>query len=133
MIHRLSFVAALACGLAAPSAFAQEPPAAAAAPVATGRCTGLFCDMYYANTPAPVVVRSDTGQPVAVQEAPDPTHLPCRDFICAAFVGRTPDAVPPAAVPVAAPVVEPTKAAKRKRKTHKAVASAEAAKTDVAK
>ena len=94
-------------------AFAQQPPAAA--PPVTTRCGGLFCDMYYAGRPAPA-----PGQP----DVPSPTSLPCRDFLCAAFGGRTPEAPTPVAEPVAAPTPEPAAATKHKRKARKTVASA---------
>ena len=117
MSRHLSIVAA-ACLLlaqAGTSAFAQQPPSAA--PVASTRCGGLLCDMYYAGKPAPA-----PGQP----DVPSPTSLPCRDFLCAAFGGRTPEAAQPVAEAAAAPAPEPVKAAKHKRKARKADASAEA-------
>lgn len=98
------------------TALAQQPPAAAA--VASTRCGGLFCDMYYAGKPAPA-----PGQP----DVPSPTSLPCRDFICAAFGGRTPEAPPPVAEQAAPePAAEPVKPTKHKRKARKTVASADA-------
>ena len=119
MIRRLSTAAAFACCLAAPAVFAQQPPAAA--PVATGRCTGVLCDLYYANKPAPAPDQPDV---------PDPTHLPCHDFLCAAFGGRTADAPSPAAQQ---PAPEPVRTAKHKRKARRAIASADSAKTDASK
>ena len=114
MVRRLSTAAALACCFAAP-ALAQQPPAAA--PVATGRCGGLLCDAYYAGVPLPA-----PGQP----DVPSPTSLPCRDFICAAFGGRTPEPAPPAVAQAAPePVAAPVKTARHKRKARKVVASAD--------
>ena len=113
----------IVCLFAAPT-FAQTPPAE---PVATGRCTGVFCDLYYSGKPAPAPPLP--GQP-ALPEPPDPTHLPCHDFLCAAFGGRTPDAPPPAIEPVVTP--EPIKTAKRKHKT-KIAASPEASKSEAVK
>lgn len=107
-------IAAATCLLLQAGASAQQPPPAA--PAATTRCGGLFCDLYYAGKPTPA-----PGQP----EVPSPTSLPCRDFVCAAFGGRTPEAPAPVAEPAAAPAPEPTKAAKHK-KARKSVASAEA-------
>ena len=116
MARRLLTVAALACLLGAP-AVAQQPPAAA--PVATGRCGGLLCDAYYAGKPLPA-----PGQP----DVPSPTSLPCRDFLCAAFGGRTPETAPPVAEQAAPePVVKPAKSAGHKRKPRKVVASADSA------
>lgn len=86
--------------LVASSAWAQQPPA-----VAAGRCTGVLCDLYYSGKPAPAP---------GVPEAPDPTHLPCHDFLCAAFGGRTQDTPPPVAEPVASP--EPARPVTSKRK-----------------
>ena len=114
MVRHLSIAAAVCLFLQTGTcALAQHAPAAA--PVTTARCGGLFCDMYYAGKPAPA-----PGQP----DVPSPTALPCRDFLCAAFGGRTPEAAQPVAEPVAAPAPEPVKAAKHKRKPHKVVASA---------
>ena len=107
MIRRLSIAAVLAV-LAAPVA-AQEPPPA---PAATARCGGVLCDLYYSGKPAPA-----PGQP----DLPDPTHLPCRDFLCAAFGGRTPEPTPVAAAPVEPPVAPPP--VKHKRKAHRTAAA----------
>lgn len=106
--------------LSAP-ALAQQPDA----PVASTRCGGVLCDLYYSGKPAPA-----PGQPDTV---PDPTHLPCHDFLCAAFGGRTADAAPPAEPqPAPAPSPEPAKT-RHKGKAHKKVATAEAGKADPAK
>ena len=122
MLFRGFLAAAVTCCLAAPVAFAQQPQLAA--PGAAARCTGVLCDLYYSGKPVPAA-----GQP----DIPDPTHLPCHDFLCAAFGGRTPDPAPVAAEPVAAPTPEPTKSAKRARKVRKSVASVEATKSEAAK
>ena len=110
MIRRIPTVA-FAVLLTAP-ALAQQP----AAPAASTRCGGVLCDLYYASKPAPA-----PGQPDTV---PDPTHLPCHDFLCAAFGGRTADAAPPAEPQTTpAPAAEPVKTARRKSKAHKKVAA----------
>lgn len=116
MVRRFSSIAVLAGLLAAP-AWAQQPAVAVAPPVA--RCTGLLCDAYYAGKPLPA-----PGQP----DVPSPMSLPCRDFICAAFGGRTPEPPPAVADAAPEPLAAPVKPSKRKRKTRK-VASAEDAKT----
>ena len=98
--------------LGLPGLASAQQAAPGAAPPA--RCTGLFCDMYYASVPA--------GQPA---EPP----LPCHDFVCGMFGGRTPDhpAVQQAAVSPE-PVAEPVKAAhKVKRKKHVAKAATQSA------
>jgi hypothetical protein len=89
--------------LFASGAHAQDAAAPSAGPAASpaARCTGVLCELYYANKPV--------GQP-------DPTALPCHDFVCGMFGGRTPDA--PVAQPVSAPVpaaapAEPPRKAKR--------------------
>lgn len=87
----------------------------------TTRCGGLLCDLYYAGKPAPV-----PGQP----EAPDPTRLPCRDFLCAAFGGRTAEPPPPPPEPAAAVPPAPAKAAKRRAKPRRTVATAETPRVD---
>ena len=94
-------------------------PALAEEPVpATTRCGGVLCDLYYANKPAPA-----PGQP----DVPDPTRLPCRDFICGMFGGRTVEAPPPLEQPVVAGMApEPAKkTAHHKHKAPKTVAAAE--------
>ena len=106
------------------SALAQQP--APAAPVASTRCGGVLCDLYYSGKPAPA-----PGQPDTV---PDPTHLPCHDFLCAAFGGRTADAAPPPEPATPVPASETAKPARHK-KAHKKVAATETAtgKADLAK
>ena len=114
MIRSFSHAAIAFCFLTAP-AFAQQPPQAE--PAASTRCGGVLCDLYYANKPTPA-----PGQP----DAPDPTHLPCRDFLCAAFGGRTPEPTPPPVEQSAAePQAQPVKTVKHKRKARKSVASAD--------
>lgn len=84
MILRRLAAAAVVVLLASP-ALAQQAPAAPT-PAASSRCTGIFCDIYYAGRPEPA-----PGQP----DIPSPTSLPCHDFVCGMFGGRTPDAPPP--------------------------------------
>ena len=117
MVRPLALAAAcFIVSQAIPPAMAQQPPA----PVASTRCGGLLCDLYYAGKPAPAANQPDV---------PDPTHLPCHDFLCSAFGGRTPEAPVPVAEPIAEPAPLPTKTARHK---HKAVAKTDRV-TDAAK
>lgn len=118
MIRRLAILAAFAV-LAMPAVAQQPPPAA----VATSRCGGVLCDLYYSGKPVPA-----PGQP----DVPSPTALPCRDFLCAAFGGRTQEPTPVAAAPMEPPPAAPVKTAKPKRKAHR-TAAAETPAADAAK
>lgn len=120
MARRLTILA-FTLLLSAP-AFGQQPPQTAPAP--STRCGGVLCDLYYSGKPVPA-----PGQP----DIPDPTHLPCHDFLCAAFGGRTADPAPPAVQAAPEPVAEPVKTAKHKHKVRKPVASADASKAEPAK
>lgn len=115
--HRLVIIAALTA-LSIGPAFAQGAPAPTepAAPSVPARCTGLLCDLYYAGKPA--------NDPT-----PPSTALPCHDFLCGMFGGRTPDRpAPQQAVatpePVAAAEPETTRA-KARRAHRKAKVKAE--------
>ena len=90
--------AAFVCVLAAP-AFAQQ-----AGPQEAPRCGGLFCDIYYSQLPA--------GAPVPSPGQPGSIFLPCHDFVCGMFGGRTPDQ--PVAVATEPAPVEPPAKPKRK-------------------
>ncbi len=96
------------------SASSQEAP----------RCGGLFCDLYYSrNPPAPA------GMPAS---APAPGQsgsifLPCHDFVCGMFGGRTPDQPVAVATEPVPTSTEPEGKPKNKRK-HVAKANAKAVK-----
>ena len=123
--HMMRFVTAAA--LLAPLAFAvggsavaQQalPPAAAT----TARCGGVLCDLYYRDVPA--------GAPVP-STMTALTPLPCHDFVCGMFGGRTPDQPPAEQVATSPePAAEPLKPAKKRKHAAKArVAQAKAAET----
>ena len=98
--------AVVVCGLAAP-AWAQQGPAAQQASAGAweaARCGGLFCAMYYAQLPA--------GEPVPAPGQPGSIFLPCHDFVCGMFGGRTAEQ----SVAVAAEPTPVEPAAKPKRK-----------------
>ncbi len=100
-VNQSAAAALIAFGLTgslASSSFAQD----AAKPAFTPHCTGLICDAYYAGIPA--------GEP-------SPSSLPCRDFICGFFGGRTPEQPVAAAEPVPAapePKAAPVKVKKKR-------------------
>ena len=84
------------------------------------RCGGILCDLYYRDVPADAPVPSS-------MTAFNP--LPCHDFVCGMFGGRTPDQPPAEQIaqalePAAAPA-EPMK-----RKKHVARAKATEVKAD---
>ena len=93
------------CGTAAAQ---QAQPAA----TTTNRCGGVLCDLYYRDVPP---------------GAPSPTALPCHDFVCGMFGGRTPDA-PPAEQMAQAPepAAQPAKPARKKKHIAKAKADVQA-------
>ena len=116
----------------APLAVAMAGPALAQVPAGQS-CGGLLCDMGVIGHKVPV---GPDGQPVPdtpethamIQAAtpPDPTHLPCHDFVCGAFGHRDDDIPPPAPLPVvaAAPEAVPAKPMHRARRKHVVKAAA---------
>ena len=110
----LSFVA-----VCSSTAGAQQAGPAAAT---NARCGGVLCDLYYRDVPE--------GAPIPPSMTAM-TALPCHDFVCGMFGGRTPDQ--PRAEQVSAmpePAAEPVKSFKRKK--HIAKAKVAKAKTDPA-
>lgn len=110
---KIALLASLAVAALVGPALAQDAASPPVVPPPAARCTGLFCDLYYGSRPV--------GQPVE-------GALPCHDFVCGMFGGRTVDALPAQAQQAqAAPEAasEPVKGAgKAKRKKHKAMAAA---------
>ena len=125
---RYIILAPLAAAMATGPALAQNIPAGQS-------CGGLFCDMGVIGHKVPIDANGqtipDTPATHAMIEArtpPDPTHLPCHDFVCGMFGHRDDDA-PPAPTPVVAVAPAPDEApAKPVQKAHrKHVAKAAAA------
>lgn len=119
----------------APLAAALGGPALAQTIPAGQSCGGLLCDMGVVGHKVPV---GTDGQPIpdtpathAIIEAatpPDPTHLPCHDFVCGMFGHRDPDMPAPAPVMASvAPAPEAMAPAKPTRKAHRRLAKAAAA------
>ena len=124
---RYIILAPLAAAIAGP-ALAQNIPAGQS-------CGGLLCDMGVVGHKVPVGV---DGQPIpdtpathAMIEAatpPDPTHLPCHDFVCGMF-GHRDDQIPapmPVVAAAAAPEETATKPMHKTRRKHVAKAAASA-------
>lgn len=108
---RYIILAPLAAAMAtSPAALAQNIPAGQS-------CGGLLCDMGMVGHKVPV---GPDGQSVPDTPAthamivaatpPDPTHLPCHDFVCGMFGHRDDDAAPPAPAPIAAVAPAPEEA-----------------------
>lgn len=128
---RYVILAPLSLGLAAP-AFAQQVPSGQS-------CGGLLCDMGMFGHKVPV--NSDGTAPSQAQlataeaqaEASDPHRLPCNDFLCRAFGGKSAAAPPPQAPVTAAELApEPVKTKKSHRKKHVAKAENKDAETKAA-
>lgn len=103
--------AALVLAASVPGLAQQAAPAAAQQ---TGRCGGLFCDMYYSSRAA-----QPPGTPEPAPGQPGSIFLPCHDFVCGMFGGRTPDQ-PVAIAEPAPPPAEPAAKPKTKRARHAA-------------
>lgn len=126
----------------APLALAMATPALAQNIPAGQSCGGLFCDMGIVGHKVPVGADGqpipDTPQTHAMIEAatpPDPTHLPCHDFVCGMFGHRDAEAPAPAPLPVAevAPEQTPAKPAHKAHRKHIAKVAAAAPSADAAK
>ena len=109
------FAAVIVSGGFAASALAQQ---GSSNPQVASRCGGLFCDLYYAHNPPG---QASAGQASSGQAPGQPAgqsssiFLPCHDFVCGMFGGRTPDQpVAVATEPEPAPA-EPAPKAKHKR------------------
>ena len=116
----LATLAFALCGsAAAQQSQAQVQPVAAP----TARCGGLLCDLYYRDVPA------DAPVPASMTAF---KTLPCHDFVCGMFGGRTSDQPVAEQVAVAPePAVEPMKPAKKRKHVAKArVAKVEQIKVD---
>ena len=117
----------------APLTVAMAGPALAQNIPAGQSCGGLLCDMGMIGHKVPVGADGqpvpDTPQTHAMIEAatpPDPTHLPCHDFVCGMF-GHRDDQAPPAPVVAAvapAPEEAPAKPMHKAHRKHVAKAAA---------
>ena len=93
-------------------------------------CGGLLCDIGLLGHK---IQTGPNGEPptqaqIAAANASDPHYLPCNDFVCRAFGGKSAEAAPPPPPPVAAAEPEPAKPkATRKKKRHVAKAEPAAA------
>lgn len=126
---RYIILAPLAAAMAtSPAALAQNIPAGQS-------CGGLLCDMGMVGHKVPVGADGQsvpdtpaTHAMIVAATPPDPTHLPCHDFVCGMFGHRDDDAPAPAPIAAVAPAPEeaPAKPAHKARRKHVAKAAAAA-------
>lgn len=121
MRHFASYIilAPLAAAMATGPALAQNIPPGQS-------CGGLFCDMGMLGHKVPVDANGQsipdtpaTHAMIQAETPPDPTHLPCHDFVCGVFTHRDDDAPPPAPTPVVVAPAPEEATAKPMHKTHR--------------